>query len=86
MTSAAIKQDFFKEKFSATLQIQDIFGTSNFNFVNEGPGFYDTICRTRESQIVRLTLAFRINNYKKQNGSRGEGLDNGNGMDQEIGY
>jgi len=86
MTSAAIKQDFFKEKLSATLQIQDIFGTGNFNFVNEGPGFYDTIYRTRESQVVRLTLAFRINNYKKQNGNRGEGLENGNGMDQEIGY
>jgi outer membrane receptor protein involved in Fe transport len=86
MTSAAVKQDFFKGKVSATLQIQDIFGTSNFNFVNEGPGFYDTIYRTRESQVVRLTLAFRINNYKKQNSEKGEGFDNWNGMDQEIGY
>jgi len=86
MTSAAIKQDFFKEKLSATLQIQDIFGTGSFNFVAEGPNFYDSINRVRESQVVRLTLGFRINNYKKQNGTRDEGPENGSGMDQEIGY
>jgi outer membrane receptor protein involved in Fe transport len=86
MTSAAIKQDFFKEKLSATLQIQDIFGTGSFNFTNEGPNFYDSINMKRESQVVRLTLGFRINNYKKQNVTRDEGSENGNGMDQEIGY
>lgn len=86
MTSAALKQDFFEEKLSATLQIQDIFGTGSFNFINEGPGFYDDVNRRRESQVVRLTLSFRINNYKKQNGGGEQGSDNGNGMDQGLGY
>jgi outer membrane receptor protein involved in Fe transport len=86
MTSGALKQDLFDEKLSATLQIQDIFGTGSFNFVNEGPGFYDSINMKRESQVVRLTLSFRINNYKKQNGERGVSMDNGNGMDQETVY
>lgn len=86
MTSAAIKQDILKEKLSATLQIQDIFGTGSFNFINEGPDYYDSINRKRESQVVRLTLGFRINNYKKQNAGRDIDPENGNSMDQEIGY
>jgi len=86
MTSAAIKQDFFKEKLSATLQIQDIFHTGSFSFINEGPNYHDSINMKRESQVVRLTLGFRINNYKKQNGAGEEDPGNGNGMDQEIGY
>ena len=85
MTSAAVRQDFWKEKLTATLQIQDIFGTASFNFTNEGPGFYDSISMQRESQVVRLTLGFRINNYKKQNGSRPESGESGNGM-EETGY
>jgi outer membrane receptor protein involved in Fe transport len=85
MTSAAVRQDFWKEKLSATLQVQDIFGTASFNHTSEGIGFYDLISMQRESQVVRLTLGFRINNYKKQNGSRPESSESGNGM-EETGY
>jgi len=83
MTSAALKQDFLKEKLTATLQVQDIFGTSNFNFTNEGPDYYDSINMKRESQIIRLTLAFKINNYKKDNGNRTGDMNIGNNMDQQ---
>jgi len=86
MTSAAVKQDFFKEKLSATLQIQDIFGTASFNFTNEGQSFYDSINMKRESQVVMLTLSFRINNYKKQNGERDMGNEGENGMNGQMDY
>jgi len=87
MTSAAVKQDFFKEKLSATLQIQDIFGTASFKFTNEGPNFYDSMNMKRESQVVTLSLSYRINNYKKQNGQRnGSGEGEGGGMDQGGDY
>jgi outer membrane receptor protein involved in Fe transport len=86
MTSAALKQDFFEEKLSATLQVQDIFGTGSFNFISEGPGFYDSVNMRRESQVVRLTLSFRINNYKKQNAEREQEAEIGGRMDQEMGY
>jgi hypothetical protein len=82
MTSAAVKQDFFKEKLSATLQIQDIFGTASQSFTNVGDNFYDTINMKRESQVFMLTLGYRINNYKKQNGQGGGDQGGGNGMDQ----
>lgn len=80
MTSAAIRQDLFKEKLSATLQIQDIFGTGSFAFVSEGQQFYDEFNFRRESQVVRLALSFRINNYKKNNGRNGDGQGEGGDM------
>lgn len=86
MTSAAVKQDFFKEKLSATLQIQDIFGTATTNFTNVGDNFYDTINMKRESQVVMLTLSFRINNYKKQNDQREMSGGGENGMNQQSDY
>jgi outer membrane receptor protein involved in Fe transport len=86
MTSAAVKQDFFKEKLSATLQIQDIFGTASFNFTNEGQNFYDSINMKRESQVVMLTLSLRINNYKKQNGQGDTGDEGDNGMNGQMDY
>ncbi len=82
MTSAAVKQDFFKEKLSATLQIQDIFGTASSSFASIGENFYDKISMKRESQVVMLTLGYRINNYKKQNGNGGGDQGGENGMDQ----
>lgn len=86
MTSAALKQDFFKEKLSATIQMQDIFGTASSNFTNAGSNFYDSINMKRESQVVTLTLSFRINNYKKQNGQRNDDSNGENGMDQQSDY
>jgi outer membrane receptor protein involved in Fe transport len=82
MTSAAVKQDFFREKLSATLQIQDIFGTGSQSFTSEGENFYDKINMRRESQVVMLTLGYRLNNYKKQNGSDTGDQGGGNEMDQ----
>lgn len=82
MTSAAVKQDFFNEKLSATLQIQDIFGTASSSFTNIGDNFYDKISMKRESQVLMLTLSFRINNYKKQNGQRDGDSGGDNGMEQ----
>jgi hypothetical protein len=82
MTSAALRQDLFGEKLSATLQISDIFGTGSFKFVSEGNQFYDEYNFRRESQVVRLALSFRINNYKKRNGSNGQ--DNGGGESDVI--
>jgi len=83
-TSAALRQDLFKNKLTATLQLQDIFGTSTFNFTNEGANYYDSIHMKRESQVVMLTLSFRINNYKKQNGQHD--MNNNNGEDQQMDY
>ncbi len=67
VTNASIRQDFFHNKLSATLQIRDILGTGKFRFVSQGTGFMDQFNFARESQVLRLTLSYRINNYKNKN-------------------
>ena len=75
--NASLKQDLFKNKLSATLQIQDIFGTMKFGGSSSGTNFENQFTFKRESQIVQLTLSYRLNNFKTKPGK--EGMDsNGN--------
>jgi hypothetical protein len=78
MTSASLKQDFWKEKLSATLQIRDIFKTATFHFIANGEGFRDEFRFSREPQVVTLTLSYRINNYRNRDrqNDNGEGQSN----------
>lgn len=79
--NAALKQDFFKNNLTATLQIQDIFGTMKFGGTSYGEGFQSQFRFKREPQIVQLTLSYKLNNFKSKP-SRSEepsqGNDNGN--------
>ncbi|MFP4060905.1 MAG: TonB-dependent receptor domain-containing protein [Bacteroidales bacterium] len=79
--NAAFRQDFLKRTLSATLQVRNIFGSMRYSFNTSGPGFRNDIIFTRESQIVMLTLSYKINNYKnREKGTNGEG---GGGMNME---
>jgi outer membrane receptor protein involved in Fe transport len=78
MSSASVKQDFLKQKLSATLQFRDIFKTGNFSFVNEGANFHDEFTFQREGQVLMLTLTYKINNFKNKEKGRGENEGGGN--------
>jgi hypothetical protein len=80
-TSAALRQDFFDRKLSATLQLRDIFATSRHEFTSYGPDFKSYVEFTREPQIVMLSLSYKINNYKSRRGER----MNGGGEDMDMG-
>lgn len=71
--NASLKQDFFKNKLSATLQVQDIFGTMKFSGTSYGSNFENQFRFKRESRILQLTLSYKINNFKTKPGR--EGLD-----------
>ena len=71
--NASVKQDLFSNRLSATLQIQDIFGTMKFSGSSYGPNFENQFKFKRESQIVQLTLSYKINNFKSKPGK--EGMD-----------
>lgn len=75
-SSIAYKQDFFKRKLSATLQVRDVFGTWNHEFITKGPEFYQYTYFKPKTPIVMLTLSYKINNYRVKRGARG---DNGDG-------
>jgi outer membrane receptor protein involved in Fe transport len=71
--NASLKQDFFNNKLSATLQVQDIFGTMKFGGSSYGTNFENQFTFKRESQIVQLTLSYKLNNFKTKMGK--DGLD-----------
>jgi len=82
-TNAAIKQDFWDRKLSATIQLRDIFGTGYREFTSEGPGFYSHIKFQRAARMLSFTLTYNINNYKNER-ERQQG-ENGMLFDDEGG-
>ncbi len=69
--NASVKQDLLKNRLSATLQIQDIFGTMKFSGSSYGANFENTFKFKRESQIVQLTLSYKLNNFSSKPGKEG---------------
>ncbi len=80
---AALKQDFFDRKLSATLQVRDILGTRKHTFDNYSNSFYQYTEMKPEAPIFSLSLSYRINNYKSERKGRTEG---GNGDMEENGF
>ncbi|MBE9480168.1 MAG: TonB-dependent receptor [Bacteroidetes bacterium] len=62
----ALRKDFFNRNLTTTLKVSDIFGTMKFDYITSGEGFYSCNNFKRESQIVTLSLSYRINNYKNE--------------------
>ena len=71
--NASVKQELWNNRLSATLQVQDIFGTMRFAGSSYGTNFENTFKFKRESQIVQLTLSYKLNNFKAKPGK--EGMD-----------
>ena len=77
--NASVKQDLFNNRLAATLQVQDIFGTMKYSGSSSGPNFENTFKFKRESQIVQLTLSYKINNFKQKAGKDGPDSSGGEG-------
>lgn len=76
VTTLALKQDFFKKKLSATISVQDLFGTAKFERESVTSGFKNWFEMKREPRVVMLTLSYKINNFKsdeRRNGPGGSG-------------
>ncbi len=80
-SSAAIKQDFFKRKLSATLQVRDVFGTWKHEFESAGADFYEYKIFNPNTPIVMLTVSYKLNNYKIKSKKRSGGNDMDTGGD-----
>lgn len=79
----AVRQDLFKRKLSATLQVQNVLGSMKREFTSSGENFSQYVLMEREPRIVMLTLSYRINNYRvDQRNNRQEG----GGMDMDSGF
>ncbi|MDT8430887.1 MAG: TonB-dependent receptor, partial [Bacteroidales bacterium] len=80
----AVRQDFFKRKLSATLQVRDLMGSMKREFTASGNGFTQYVLMQREPRVVMLTLSYRINNYRTE--QRSDRQESGGGMDMDSGF
>jgi len=81
-SNVSYRQEFLKNKLSATLSMRDPFGTANFRRENFGDDFTNSFKWEREPRVVFLTLSYKINNFKEdKNGNRG----GDGGMDMQGG-
>jgi outer membrane receptor protein involved in Fe transport len=78
---ASIRQDFFKNKLSASLRITDIFNTRNHNSTTSGTNFVSVNERYMESRVLYAGIQLKINNYNKKSEK-----DRTNGEVQEDGF
>ena len=70
-SNVSYKQDFFKKKVTATLSVNDIFGTAQWKGTSSGTNFNSTFKFKREPRVVMFTLSYKINNYKMEKTSDG---------------
>jgi hypothetical protein len=78
-SNIAYRQDLFKKKLTATISIQDPFGTANYARESSGSDFKSYFKWEREPRVVMLTLSYKINNFKSD--ERGNGSGGGGNMD-----
>jgi outer membrane receptor protein involved in Fe transport len=82
-SNMAYKQDLFKKKLSATVQVRDVFGTVNHENILQGADFYQYTQFKPKSPMVMLTLSYKLNIYranKPENGIGGGGDEGGDIM------
>ncbi|MFA5648753.1 MAG: TonB-dependent receptor [Bacteroidales bacterium] len=86
VTSLALKQDFFKNAFSLTLSVRDVFGTMGHKFTVRDDNFYTYTEWNPNTPIFTITASFRLNNFKeRRRGSNGDGADPIDDMGDEGG-
>jgi len=82
--NVALKQDFLKNKLTATLQMQDVFGTMKFQGTSYGEGFRSEFKFQREPRVIQLTLSYKLNNFKNKiarDENAGQSNEGGNGVE-----
>jgi len=74
----AVKHEIMKDFLTATLQVNDIFGTAKRESTYQTPELYNYGLSQRESPVVMLNLRFNFNNYKNDRREQGgDGMDMG---------
>lgn len=65
-TDLGLRQDFLGGKFSASIQVRDVFSSGKFEDTSEGPGFYDHRTHERKAPMVSMMLSYNFNNYRQE--------------------
>lgn len=81
----ALRHDLIKNFLSATLQVRDIFGTSDYEYIAETTNYYSYYHRTREAPVVMLNLKFSFNKQGNDRSDRGDNGPEGLGGNEDFG-
>lgn len=84
-SNLSYRQDFLKNKLTATLSLRDVLGTMKMESESAGPNFKSKFKMQRESQVLQLTLSYRINNYKIDRSNNAD-RDNSGNMNMEMDF
>ncbi|MBN2636350.1 MAG: TonB-dependent receptor [Prolixibacteraceae bacterium] len=79
-STVSYRHEFFDKSLTATLSVQDPFGTAFNENESYGENFKSWSKWEREPRVLRLTLSYRINNFKEERGGNNR-ENNGGGMD-----
>jgi hypothetical protein len=79
VTDLSFRQDFLDRSLSAILQVRDLFGTREREYISQGQDFYRYQYQDREAPVIMMTLRLNINNFEEQQqgGQGGGGFDGG---------
>jgi outer membrane receptor protein involved in Fe transport len=75
MLNLGVSKDILKGSGTLTLNVQDVFNTRIYKYIIDRPNFYSENEFRWSSRTVSLSFIYRLNQMKKNNGSR-----NGNGF------
>lgn len=64
--SATLRKDLFNRKLTVVLSARDIFKTAKFEMINNGVSFKSYGYFLPESQVVNLSISYRINNFQRR--------------------
>ncbi len=81
----ALRHEFIKNYLSATLQIRDVLGTSDYEYISESKDYYSYYHRTREAPVVMLNLKFTFNKQSSDKDNRSDRPNGLGGGDDEFG-
>jgi len=84
MTNLAVRQSFYNNKLSATLQVRDVFGTMRHSSTYEDVDFYSYYDFQPNTPLVTLTLSYKINNYKPDRKNRSQNGSDDMGGEEEF--
>lgn len=81
-SNISYRHELMNRKLTATLSVQDIFGSGGWEGTSNGSNFNSTFKFKHEPRVVQLSLSFKLNNYKND---RKGGSDDTNEMEFEGG-
>jgi outer membrane receptor for ferrienterochelin and colicin len=81
----AMKKDFFKNKFTVSFRISDLFNTRRFDSQTNGEGFFVNTLRKNESRVYYLGISYRFDNgTNEEKAKQQQKLDNNTNDEDEF--